>query len=55
MVTKYLLDPRWSTSANSPAFPIAITERLIGTHLKFVARPRPDCTFRSTHIVAVLL
>jgi hypothetical protein len=39
-VTKYFLDPRWGIPTDFPAFPSAITERMIGAHLKFVAFPR---------------
>jgi len=37
-VTRHLLDPRWSVSADSSTFPRAITERLIDAHIKCVAR-----------------
>lgn len=38
-VTKYLLDPRWDTFTDSPAFPHVTTERLIDVHLKCVVYP----------------
>ncbi|KAF9647481.1 hypothetical protein BDM02DRAFT_3187912 [Thelephora ganbajun] len=37
-VTKYLLDPRWGASADSPTFPGAATERLISVHLNAVIK-----------------
>lgn len=43
-ITKYLLDPRWNTSAESPIFPSAITGRLIGAHLGYVVIPRLEYT-----------
>lgn len=43
-VTKYLLDPRWNASSDSPAFPGAITEQLIGVHLGYVVCSRLEYT-----------
>ena len=45
-VTKYLLAPRWGVPAYSLAFPITVTEQLIGAHLKCVicALPRISLT-----------
>ena len=41
-VTKYFLNPRWDIPADPSTFPNAITERLVGTHLKYVTLPLPQ-------------
>ena len=54
-VTRYFLNPGWSASADSPAFPGTISERMVRAHLTYVGfRIFGALEFSISHRSAVL-